>query len=185
MGGLRCLKHSEGISMLCFGCTGYATSPPIPRSSNSAPGAEFDGFYNWGILKRPWNAPHMYVLGLLWGQHSCPTGIIVFCYFINEWRFLANGRPPPFKTFRRYLHVVLWMQWICNYPPPTPFFKFCAGRRIWWILQLGHFTAPIRSITYACFGFTMRAALVPYWNHCILLIYRWMKIFGQREACAI
>jgi len=41
---------------VAFGCTGYVTILPIPHSSNSAPGAEFDELYNWGTLKRPWNA---------------------------------------------------------------------------------------------------------------------------------
>jgi len=63
--GPRRLKHSEGISMLFFGCTGYATIPPLPHSSNSAPGAEFDEFYNSGTLKRPLNVSHTYALGLL------------------------------------------------------------------------------------------------------------------------
>jgi hypothetical protein len=60
-GGLHCLKYSQGISMLLFGCTGYVNIPPIPHSSNSAPSAEFDKLYNWGTLKCPWNASHSYV----------------------------------------------------------------------------------------------------------------------------
>ena len=48
------------------------------HSHNSALGAELDEHYSWATLRLPVDALDSHIFGLLWGQHLCPSGILVF-----------------------------------------------------------------------------------------------------------